>query len=98
MKRAILMFAILLLTGCATSEKITLPDGRAGYAIECGGYTTWTDCLKKAGELCGSDGYHVHGRSESVGQSPLFAPTDQGYMAFAGTVPNDKRMMVISCR
>lgn len=60
MKR-ISLFALLLLSGCfATAEPLYLPDGSSGYHISCGNYVgTPADCIEKAGEMCGTNGYQM---------------------------------------
>jgi hypothetical protein len=48
------------LSSCTHSKAAYLSDGRAGYAVSCGGIgSTWTDCLVRAGRLCGAQGYSV---------------------------------------
>jgi len=62
---AAVMAAALTLGGCADSAKMTyLPSGDTGFAINCSGgdaSTSWGECYKKAGEMCGSYGYDVFG-------------------------------------
>lgn len=53
--------AAAVLTACATSDKMTMPDGAAAYHISCDGWAqTEAECYAKAGELCPA-GYAVLG-------------------------------------
>ncbi|MDU3076852.1 MAG: hypothetical protein E7B29_11210 [Mixta calida] len=52
MKKWIAVVAALLLSGCATSQKISRPDGTSEYLIQCGAGTGWSICYSKANELC----------------------------------------------
>lgn len=55
-----LLLAVVLLAGCATSSKTYLPDGSEGFSINCDGSAlSWSQCYKKAGDLCGAQGYKV---------------------------------------
>jgi uncharacterized protein YceK len=81
----------LLIQACATAGRTKLPDGSAGYAVECSGSVmSWADCQRKAGEVCVS-GYSVVDRNES----PLYA-VGAAYYAYsaAGTAT---RSMLIKC-
>lgn len=51
---------VVSLQGCATSSEVFLADGSKGYNINCGGAVmNYSDCLEKAGEICGERGYLV---------------------------------------
>lgn len=48
---------LLFLAGCAHTgaEPVSLPDGSAGYAIQCNGTArSFSDCMNKAAEVCGT--------------------------------------------
>ncbi len=56
------LLALFLLGGCyATAQPFYLPDGTAGYRISCdNSLGNPTDCLQKAGDLCGPNGYQMY--------------------------------------
>jgi hypothetical protein len=58
----IFIIVMALLQGCATpsSREIFLADGTKGYNINCSGSgMNYSNCLEKAGEVCGSRGYFL---------------------------------------
>lgn len=62
MLRALFMLIVFvsMLQGCATSREVFLADGAKGYNINCSGSgRNYSHCLEKAGDLCGTQGYHV---------------------------------------
>jgi hypothetical protein len=64
--------AILMcvLCGCARATPVIGPDGRQAYRVNCSGIqNTLTDCLVKAGEICGAHGYTVLDRFEDYSPS-----------------------------
>lgn len=72
--RAVLALS-LLLSACATSQPIYLPDGSAGHAINCDGSAmSWSLCFQKAGELCGASGYTILERSDDKAASATVTP------------------------
>ncbi|MGI9228076.1 MAG: hypothetical protein ACR2PU_04710 [Gammaproteobacteria bacterium] len=78
MKYTFLTF-IIFLFGCATSTPTHLPDGSAGFSIDCsGGDLTWGDCDVKAGEVCHDKGYTVISKDSdtSASASGDYASTD----------------------
>ncbi len=64
-KLAVLAFSLAVLSsfalsGCATASQTYLPDGRAGYTVECSGAAnSWGKCYEKAGQICGTKGYNI---------------------------------------
>jgi hypothetical protein len=93
---AAVMAAALTLAGCANSAKMTyLPSVDTGFAINCSGgdaSTSWAECYKKAGEMCGSYGYDVV--SKDVDNGATSGGTVAGI--FGANVKN--RSMVIRCK
>ncbi|QIE24483.1 hypothetical protein SBC1_23840 [Caballeronia sp. SBC1] len=93
---AAVMAAALTLAGCADTSKMTyLPSGDTGFAINCSGgdaSTSWAECYKKAGEMCGSYGYDVV--SKDVDNGATSGGTVAGI--FGANVKN--RSMVIRCK
>lgn len=61
MSRALfIIFAFAVLQGCATSREIFLADGTKGHNINCSGAgMNYSNCLEKAGEICGARGYQI---------------------------------------
>lgn len=58
----IFIIVTVLLQGCATASfrEVFLADGTKGYNINCSGSgMNYSNCLEKAGEVCGSRGYFL---------------------------------------
>jgi hypothetical protein len=54
------LFTLLFLSACASASQTYAPDGREAFSLNCSGTArNWGMCYKKAGELCGSNGYDV---------------------------------------
>ena len=48
------------LGACSSTHATYAPDGRRGFAVDCGGFLcSWSSCLVKAGRACGSRGYDL---------------------------------------
>lgn len=57
---SILIVVVALLQGCVTSKEVFLADGTKGHNINCSGSgMNYSNCLEKAGEVCGTRGYHL---------------------------------------
>jgi hypothetical protein len=55
----------MVMMGCASTHATYAPDGRRGFAVECGGFlSSWSACLVKAGRACGNRGYDTIKGSE----------------------------------
>ena len=84
------------LSGCSTTTNMTyLPSGDTGFAINCSGSdasTSWAECYKRAGEVCGNYGYDVV--SKDVDNGATSGGTVGGI--FGANVKN--RSMVIRCK
>ncbi len=68
MKNISLLLLTLSLTACLqTPPKVTninTKDGKAGYAIRCGGSArSWAQCFERASELCGANGYKQYAKN-----------------------------------
>jgi hypothetical protein len=107
--KKLLPFTLLLLSGCfATSEPMYLPDGSQGYRISCEHYMgTTADCLQKAGDLCGAQGYITYDQNgrvkseESQNQTVIAAVNNTTTNTAARSVkvsPPDARNIFIKCR
>lgn len=54
-----IVFACMSLVGCASSVRVSLPNGAQGYNVDCStDMSDWNECYLKASELCPS-GYTV---------------------------------------
>lgn len=62
MSVGLMMVAIgAALAGCTIHRITYMPDGRAGYGVTCDRfYESWSDCMVKAGRLCGRRGYTTY--------------------------------------
>jgi len=89
-----LLTATISLAGCVTANPTYVPDGRQGYAIDCGGeFASWGGCYEKAGAICGSRGYDVFNKSGDQGTS--FNSTASGGITGSTTI---SRSMLIACK
>ncbi|MBI1327494.1 MAG: hypothetical protein GC136_07620 [Alphaproteobacteria bacterium] len=62
--RVFLILSLAILSACTMAKEITLPDGKQGYNISCNGTAnSFSSCVEKAGEVCGSRGYEVIGQN-----------------------------------
>ncbi|PJK34033.1 hypothetical protein CWC48_02165 [Pseudomonas sp. S10E 269] len=68
MNRLILVFAVVMLVGCAaTSAKTYVKRGISGVEIDCSGLgSNWEKCEKRAAKECGMQGYKVITRSSDA--------------------------------
>jgi hypothetical protein len=84
------------LGGCSSTTTMTyLPSGDTGFAINCSGSdasSSWAECYKQAGQVCGNYGYDVVSKDVDNGA------TAGGSVAgiFGANVKN--RSMVIRCK
>ena len=67
-------FIFVLFAGCETeiARPVTTPSGGSGFTIEC--RQTREQCLEKAGEACGSQGYYVLSESHHGADWTLWSP------------------------
>ncbi|WP_454806270.1 hypothetical protein [Paraburkholderia fungorum] len=84
------------LGGCSSTTTMTyLPSGDTGFAINCSGSdasSSWAECYKRAGQVCGNYGYDVI--SKDVDNGATSGGTVGGI--FGANVKN--RSMVIRCK
>ena len=84
------------LGGCSSTTTMTyLPSGDTGFAINCSGSdasSSWAECYKRAGEVCGNYGYDVVSKDVDNGA------TSGGSVGgiFGANVKN--RSMVVRCK
>ena len=90
----------LLLAGCATAMDVGLPDGSAGYSLNCSGQAnwgaTWGACMKKAAEVCKGRGYDILARDQSSGRVTTLTANDYGLWGSSAVVTN--REMIVRCK
>jgi hypothetical protein len=88
-----LVFATVIVAGCAVDHPTYGPDGHAAHSINCSGSAlTWNACYEKAGEVCGAQGYTVvqqNGSSSVAGGAG-------GSSAFFGPVLS--RTLLVECK
>ena len=92
--RSVLAVLVLLSAGCmATSRNLYLPDGQAGFAVNCSGERLdWDSCHEKATVLCTTQAYRVVDQQEQHGQRTTVTT------AGVYTVPTVSRSMLITCQ
>jgi hypothetical protein len=73
---------VALLTGCVAATPVITPSGQQGFTIDCSPMNDIGQCYKKAGELCGSNGYEVIAQNNQP--ASFFSPAN--------------RTMVICCK
>lgn len=82
-----------LLASCTTWKPVVLPNGDAGYTVDCSGSNlTWSHCYRKAGEAC-KHGYATVVKADNHGGKPV--PGDL-YGLVGGSVAD--RSLLIQCR
>lgn len=90
--RALTALSLLLLCACAKSQQVYLPDGSAGYSINCDGSSnSWSLCFQRAGQLCGPSGYEILERTGDTTESAAAMP---GVFAVGANVT---RSMLVRC-
>ena len=52
------LLLLAMLAGCTTAKPTVAPDGRQALSIDCTGHGSWSNCYRKAGEVC-PKGYDV---------------------------------------
>jgi len=55
--------SILALSGCVTATPIITPSGQQGFSLNCSAMNDIGQCYKKAGELCGGNGYEIYDKN-----------------------------------
>lgn len=86
-----------LIAGCASSSETYLPDGSAGYSLDCSGtLRDWGACYEKAGELCGTRGYDIIGAQGEGGAAISGAATNNTAAVSGSTL--HFRTMQIACK
>jgi len=86
-----------LLQGCATSSDVYLADGSKGHNIQCGGTVmNFSDCLEKAGEICGEKGYLVVNREGSASPFSTASGGSGGFSGVSGGLIT--RSLFIKCK
>jgi hypothetical protein len=86
-----------MLPGCSTnsSDLVHLPDGQAGFAINCSGAgsgSNWSECYQKAGEACGASGYDIVSKDNDDGAAA------GGGVSNLATANVKSRSMIVRCK
>jgi len=92
MKRLVVVMAMLVLAGCATSARTHAVRGVSGIEIDCSGLGSgWERCEKRAVKECKGAGYTVVTRSDDAKEEGDF---------FLGFNPAGflTRTMLVICR
>ena len=90
MRKLILLLGIIL-SGCASATKVTLPSGEKGFSIDCSGTAVpISKCMEKAGEVCPS-GYEVISSHNERGT--MFNP----FQGKGEYIPTSNKGMMIRC-
>ncbi|MBY0475066.1 MAG: hypothetical protein K2Q13_08400 [Nitrosomonas sp.] len=107
MFRSFFMLIVLasMLLGCATSKEVYLADGAKGHNINCSGSRrNYSHCLEKAGDICGTRGFHVLNQqgdivplSQAIREFRANAQsTSIGFLTQSGSIVN--RNLFIKCK
>lgn len=101
----ILIAVVITLQGCVTSREVFLADGTKGHNVNCSGSgMNYSNCLEKAGEICGALGYQLLNQQGNVvpfaqairefGANPQ--STSIGYLTQSGAIVT--RNLFIKCK
>ncbi|MGE1155973.1 hypothetical protein [Pseudomonas kitaguniensis] len=93
MNRLIVMFAVVVLSGCAaTSAKTHVKRGVSGVEIDCSGLgSNWERCEKRAARECKMQGYKVVARSSDA------TDEEDGYLFGWNPAGAVTRTMLVVC-
>ena len=84
----ILIVFVTALQGCVSSREVFLADGTRGHNINCSGSgMNYSNCLEKAGEICGARGYHLLNQQGEVILMKEPSITGEGFR-IAGDIVN----------
>lgn len=101
----ILIAFVTMLQSCVTSREVFLADGTKGHNVNCSGSgMNYSNCLEKAGEICGARGYQLLNQQGGVvpfsqairefGANPQ--STSIGYLTQSGSIVT--RNLFIKCK
>ena len=63
----VLRIFLIFMFGCASATQTVMPDGKAGYSVDCSGSAvSMNKCYEKAAQVCPL-GYTIHTQDESGG-------------------------------
>ena len=82
--RLALVSILVALGGCTTAQPIMTSNGQQGFAVDCSAMGM-TQCYQKAGQLCGTNGYHV---LNSVDKRSGFFTSAENHMVIACKKPS----------
>ena len=82
-----LLSVAALMSGCTTASPIITPTGQQGFTINCTAMRDIGDCYRKAGELCGGNGYEIFNQNTKSGS--FFSAADYSMIVRCKS-PNEK--------
>ncbi|SFF30431.1 hypothetical protein [Nitrosomonas sp. Nm166] len=100
----ILIIVVTALQGCVTSREIFLADGTKGHNVNCSGSgMNYSNCLEKAGEICGARGYQLLNQqgdvvpfSTAIREFSANERSSVGYLTQSGSIVT--RNLFIKCK
>ena len=93
LRRCCYTLLTLALVSCTSATRITMPDGRQGYAVACTDrLLTWEDCFERADEICKGHSYDIFTQK---GQESALVASEPQHLA---DVPATARRLVIVCK
>lgn len=88
MRAVLIILCVGVLSACVTTQPTYMANGKVGHHITCGGALfSQADCYKKAGDICGHNGYTIIAANKEA--SPYI------YGNSAGQIIN--RDLIIEC-
>lgn len=67
--------AFFALGGCVTATPIITPGGQQGFSLDCSAFNDIGQCYRKAGEICGGNGYEIYDQNNKP--EGFFSPSNQ---------------------
>lgn len=93
MKRFLVVWAVLAVSGCAATSETTVKHGKRGLHINCSGLSSsWNKCNAEAAKSCGEKSYRLIAKSGDGAEEPgdyPFGLNPAGYTS---------RSMIIICK
>lgn len=87
------LFLIFFLGACASSSQTYMADGSPGYTVNCSGAArSWSQCYRKAGEICAANGYDI---IERIGEEQAII-TGSSSSLFGSS--SHSRTLIIKCK
>lgn len=71
----ILLSLTISISGCVSATPVITPSGQQGFTIDCSAMNDIGHCYKKAGEICGSNGYEIYAQNNKA--QSFFSPANR---------------------